>query len=236
MHISNALARAVKRPAISFQLDSIMMDMHSTMMEHTGSADARLAIRVRRLRAERGLTLDGLAGHSGVSRSMISLIEHGQSSPTAAVLDKLAAGLGVTLASLFADEERPDASPKVRRADQTTWRDPGTGYLRRNLSPPAFPSALELVEVVLPPGTCVAYDTAARASDVDQQVWVLDGTVEVTLGEAVHALDAGDCLAMRVDRPTSFRNPADEPARYLVALAAGAAPARAGAPRRKDAR
>ena len=42
-----------------------------------------------------------LASKTGVSRSMISVVERGESSPTAVVLEKLAAGLGVTMASLF---------------------------------------------------------------------------------------------------------------------------------------
>jgi len=192
---------------------------------------ARLAERLRRLRAERGLTLDGLAERAGVSRSMISLVERGESSPTAAVLDRLSAGLGVTIASLFADEARADSSPVARRADQDSWRDPETGYVRRNLSPPGFPSPIELVEVVLPAGARVAYDTpgAARAVGISQQLWVLEGRVEVTVGEVTHSLRVGDCLAMRVDGPTAFRNPADRPARYVLALTTDqTAPARPG--------
>ena len=66
----------------------------------------RIARRISDLRKDRGFTLDALAERSGVSRSMISLIERGQSSPTAVVLDKLASGLAVTLATLFEDEAR----------------------------------------------------------------------------------------------------------------------------------
>ena len=182
---------------------------------------ARLATRLRALRAGRALTLDGLAERTGVSRSMISLVERGESSPTAAVLDRLAAGLGVTVAALFADQPRPDASPLARRAEQGTWRDPGTGYLRRNLSPASYPSPIELVEVLLPAGTRVAYDTpaSARTVGVSQQVWVLDGPLELTVGAATHRLADGDCLAMRLDGPIAFHNPGDRTARYLVALA-----------------
>jgi transcriptional regulator with XRE-family HTH domain len=209
-----------------------MLDAHSGIME-TMLPDIhdRLAARLRGLRAERGLTLDGLAERAGVSRSMISLIERGESSPTAAVLDRLAAGLGVTLASLFADEARADASPLSRRADQGTWRDPETGYVRRNLSPPGFPSPIELVEVVLPPGARVAYDTpGTRAVGVSQQVWVMEGRLELTVGEVTHRLDAGDCLAMRLDGPVAFRNPSGDAARYVVALAADPAPSHRGSP------
>lgn len=180
--------------------------------------DRRLAARIRDLRARRGLTLDQLAQHSGVSRSMISLVERAESSPTASVLDRLAASLGVTLASLFAQQERIDAPPVSGRDSQPTWTDPETGYLRRNLSPPGFPSRIELVEVELPGGTRVAYDTGARAAAVDQQIWVLSGAVEVSVGTTVHHLREGDCLAMRLDAPTAFRNRDDTPARYLVAL------------------
>jgi len=188
------------------------------------SIEHRIAARLKTLRAQRGLTLDELATRSGVSRSMISLIERAESSPTANTLDRLAASLGVTLASLFAEEERVDAAPLTRRADQPVWRDPDTGYLRRNLSPSASLSPIELVEIVLPPGAQVAYDSGSRAAPVDQQVWILEGTVEITVGADAFHLTTGDCLAMRVDRPTGFRNPGGEPARYLVALIVSASP------------
>ena len=136
------------------------------------------------------------------------------------MLDKLAAGLGVTLASLFADDARQDAAPLARRADQIAWRDPATGYVRRNLSPPGFVSPIELVEVTLPAGAEVAYDTPFRAAPVDQQVFVLDGAIDLRIGDNVYRLAAGDCLAMRIEAFTAFRNPCDQPARYLVALAA----------------
>lgn len=178
----------------------------------------RIARRVRERRDAGGLTLDALAERSGVSRSNISLIERGQSSPTAAVLDKLAAGLGVTLASLFEDDASPAAepSPIARAAAQPVWTDPASGYVRRNLSP-AAPSPIQLVEVVFPAGRRVAYDSPAR--EIHQQVWMIEGVMEVSVGQEKWRLETGDCLAMRLDRPTAYRNPTRKPARYLVALA-----------------
>ena len=61
------------------------MDTVSTMEEAASDLNQRIAERVRELRAARGLSLDALAGKSGVSRSMISLVERGESSPTAVV-------------------------------------------------------------------------------------------------------------------------------------------------------
>src|SRR5689334_9467064 len=134
------------------------------MLDKTTAFDinARLAARVRALRAERGLSLAALAAKADVSRSMLSLVERGESSPTAVVLEKIATGLGVSLATLF-DDGGAAASPVARRADRTPWRDPQSGYLRRNISPANFPSPIQIVEVVLPAGAHVAYETGARA-------------------------------------------------------------------------
>lgn len=175
-----------------------------------------IARRVRELRDAQGFTLAALAERSGVSRSNISLIERGESSATATVLDKLSAALGVTVASLFEGAaEAP--SPLARAADQPLWTDPASGYVRRNLSPPAD-SPIQLVEVVFPAGRRVAYDTAARDTDVHQQVWLIDGAMEVSVGDTHWSLQAGDCLAMRLDQPITYENRSSKPARYLVAL------------------
>src|SRR5512134_2094875 len=90
----------------------------------------RIAANVRALRSRLGLTLDSLSAACGVSRSALSLIERAESSPTAAVLDRIAVGLGVPLASLFGDaaQEEPPRS-LARRAEQPVWRDPGSGYV-----------------------------------------------------------------------------------------------------------
>lgn len=174
--------------------------------------------RVRGLREERGFSLATLAELSGVGRSTISLIERGESSATATVLDKLASALGVPLATLFEQSDGPaPASPVSRAAEQPVWTDPVSGYQRRHLSP-AAPSPIQLVEVVFPPGQRVAFDTSSRDVDIQQQVWIIEGEMDITVGDTHWRLATGDCLTMRVDRPISFHNPGDQQARYLVAL------------------
>jgi len=180
--------------------------------------NARIAARVRALRTERGLTLDALASRSDVSRSMISLVERGESSPTAVVLEKIASGFGVSLATLFEDTSAP-ATPISRPADRTPWRDPQSGYLRRNISPANFPSPIQIVEIVLPPGARVAYENGARDPTIHQQIWVQEGSIDVTLGSVTSRLSKGDCLAMQLDAPTAFRNRTRRPARYIVVIA-----------------
>jgi transcriptional regulator with XRE-family HTH domain len=202
--------------------ESGMLDIDSIMQDTASDLNQRIAERVRELRAARGLSLDALASKSGVSRSMISLIERGESSPTAVVLEKLAAGLGVTLASLFdtpAAEARAPSGPVARRDDQPTWQDPASGYLRRNVSPPAVPQPMQIVEVHFPPRGRVAFEAGVRDMHVHQQVWVLEGAMDVTLGAERHRLREGDCLAMELGRPTMFYNPTRKPARYVVVIA-----------------
>jgi transcriptional regulator with XRE-family HTH domain len=179
--------------------------------------NARIASRVRALRTDLGMTLDALAARCDVSRSMISLVERGESSPTAVVLEKIASGLGVSLAALFDDATAP-ASPVSRRDDRTPWRDPQSGYVRRNISPANFPSPIQIVEVVLPAGARVAYETGARNVGIHQQIWVQEGSIEVTLGSMTHRLSEDDCLVMRLDEPTAFRNRGRKAARYVVVI------------------
>ena len=183
----------------------------------TDDINSRIAGRVRALRADLGMSLEALAAKCEVSRSMLSLVERGESSPTAVVLEKIATGLGVSLATLFDDASAP-ADPVSRPHDRTPWRDPQSGYVRRNISPPNFPSPIQIVEVVLPAGARVAYETGARDVSIHQQIWVQEGALEVTLGRVTHRLSEGDCLAMQLDGPTAFRNRTRKPARYVVVL------------------
>ncbi len=187
--------------------------------------DSLLGRRVRALRDARNLTLAELADLSGVSRSTISLIERGETSPTAAILNKLADALGVALPALFADAaDAKPKSPLARRADQTAWTDPDSGYVRRQLTPAGFPAPFDLVEVEFPPGARVAFENPTQRAAIHQQAWILDGAMEIAVGGKTWRLAAGDCLAMELGARIVFRNPTRRKARYVLALAASGRP------------
>jgi transcriptional regulator with XRE-family HTH domain len=202
---------------------SSLMETLSRLMDGptTDPINERIAAAVRELRLQRGFSLDTLAAACGVSRSALSLIERAESSPTAVVLDRIAAGLGVPLGSLFGDErdEQPP-SPLARRAEQPVWRDPSSGYLRRSVSPGGGGSPVQIVEVTFPAGARVAFESGQRDRVIHQQLWVLGGTIDFTIGTDTHRLRAGDCLASRLDRPTMFHNPTAKAARYAVVVIA----------------
>jgi transcriptional regulator with XRE-family HTH domain len=202
-------------------IGSYILDTVSNMKDSRPDVNQRIAGRVRQLRAAQGLSLDALARRTGVSRSMISVVERGESSPTAVVLDKLAVGLGVTLGALF-DGQTSDLTPRSpvsRRNDQPEWKDPGSGYVRRNVSPLGKPQPIQIVEVRFPPGARVAFETSTRNKRVYQQIWLLEGRMDVSADKERHRLAQGDCLAMELDQPIIFHNPYRTAARYAVVIA-----------------
>jgi transcriptional regulator with XRE-family HTH domain len=180
--------------------------------------DQRIGNRIRELRSAKGLTLDALAERADVSRAMLSRIERGESSPTAQLMNKVCGGLAITLSALFAEDTAPP-SPLTRRDAQPAWRDPATRYLRRDVSPAG--SSLDIVDVEFPPRRSVAFENM-RMPNVEQQVWVLEGVLEMDVGGESFRLNEGDCLKMHLGQPLVFRNPTRRQTRYAVILNRGA--------------
>src|SRR6476469_8860501 len=77
---------------------------HESINEHLGR-------RVKKLRADRGWSLDNLAQASGVSRSMLSEIEREKANPTLAVTFRIAGAFRMTLAELL---ETAGAQPSIQ--------------------------------------------------------------------------------------------------------------------------
>jgi transcriptional regulator with XRE-family HTH domain len=188
-------------------------------LDHDTEIDRLLGQRLKAARQRHGLTLDALAERSGVSRAMISRVERGESSPTAALLVRLGSGLGLSLSALL--EEDAGSGPLARRDAQPVWRDPASGYLRRNVSPRGTGSGFEIVEVELPGGAEVRLDNATGAAALDQQIWVLRGRLDLTVEGIRHELAEGDCLQMHLRGAIIYRNPGTAPVRYAVILVAG---------------
>ncbi|MEU9862450.1 helix-turn-helix domain-containing protein [Streptomyces sp. NPDC047971] len=186
----------------------------------------QIADRVRTERERRRWTLARLAEASGVSQAMISRIERGESSPTAVVLGKLSAAFQLSVSSLLALAEGTpgdtDGGVGVRRGDEAAeWRDPATGYRRRQITSPRFPA--EIAEIHLPAGARVPYPAAAFAF-VRQVVWVLDGHLTFHDGDSVHELDAGDTIELGEPTSRVFANTTEAACRYAVVLTRGTQP------------
>jgi transcriptional regulator with XRE-family HTH domain len=174
-----------------------------------------ISSRIRVERESRGWSLGDLAERSGVSKAMISKIERGEASPTAALLGRLSGAFGLQLSMLLALAEQ--AGERLsRQADQSVWQDPETGYTRRAVSP-RNGGMLELLEVTLPGGVRVSYPSSAFAFQ-HQQIWVREGSLTFEEGPVAHRLEAGDCLQLGPPAPCTFFNPGTQPCVYVIAL------------------
>ncbi|MGV9992053.1 helix-turn-helix domain-containing protein [Streptomyces sp. NPDC003374] len=178
--------------------------------------DARLGARLAGLRAERGWSLGELAERSGVSRSTLSRTERAETSPTAAVLNRLCHVYGRTMSQLLSEVEAGHA-PVLRAAEQPVWEDRASGFVRRSVSPPHAGLRGELVEGRLTAGAGIAYDRPP-VPGLEQHIWVLEGELEVTAEQVPHRLGTGDCLRLRVWGPTRFHCPGPAPVRYALAV------------------
>ncbi|MER8487315.1 XRE family transcriptional regulator [Mesorhizobium australicum] len=184
------------------------------MDDITNDISLTIGRRIRTERTMRDWSLAELAEQSGVSKAMLSTMERGMTSPTAALLVRIAAAFGMTLSTLIARAELQGGG-LLRAAGQPVWRDPDTGYVRRHLSP-ACDMPLELIKVHLPAGAKVSLPAASYAF-IKQQIWLISGKLEFTEGDHVHRLEPGDCLALGAPSDCTFH--ALEPgADYLVAL------------------
>jgi transcriptional regulator with XRE-family HTH domain len=178
--------------------------------------DSRLAARLAALRAERGWSLDMLADRSGISRTTLSRLERGETSPTASLLGRLCTAYGRTMSRLIAETEA-DAPQHLRLDDQPLWTDPETGFCRRNVSPPSQGLDAELIEAMLPVGATIRYE-APPVHGLEQHIWMLSGRLALTLGDQTHDLAAGDCLRFRLFGPSSFHAPGPQDARYVLVV------------------
>ena len=178
--------------------------------------DARIAARLKALRSERGWSLDVLAERCGVSRATLSRLENGDVSPTATVLGKLCSAYGLPLSQLMAMVETA-FEPLVPHDGQTVWVDPETGFQRRSVSPPSQSLAAEMLDCALPPDTCLDYARPPRPG-LEHHLFLLEGSLEMTVEDEKFKLEAGDCLRYRLHGSNRFRTGPDKPARYVLVM------------------
>ena len=186
----------------------------ATVRDAEGDLTPVVGENLRRLRTQRGLSLEKLAQQSGVSRAMLGQIELGQSAPTINVLWKIASGLGVTFSALITSQQR--SGPLVLRAEQARLlTSSDRKFSSRALFPVNEPRRVEFYELRLLPGG-VEHAEAHAAGTVENLV-VAAGAVDIEVGDQRHALEAGDAIMFEADGAHVYRNRArGESILYLV--------------------
>lgn len=154
-----------------------------------------ITLKLRDVRAASGLSLSKVAELTGVSKAMLGQIERGESSPTIAILWKIAKGFQLPLSALI----------------DTTLGDPSV------FQTVTFPGSIE-VKIVFPFDPALGAETfhvnlspnqshtsPAHAAGVTEEVFVLSGTLEILRGDDWMPLQAGQGLRFAADIPHGYR-------------------------------
>jgi transcriptional regulator with XRE-family HTH domain len=173
--------------------------------------------RVRQRRTARGWTLDELADRSGVSRRMVISIEHGEGNPSIATLLRISDALGVGLPVLV-DVERPRASTVTAAGRAPVlWRGPngGQALLVAGTEPP---DVVELWDWTLHPGE--EHSSEAHSAGTRELLLVLQGEVDLRVGDRTDRLEVGDSAAFAGDVAHGYAAPAaaTRPARFALTV------------------
>jgi transcriptional regulator with XRE-family HTH domain len=176
-------------------------------------ADEALGGRIRAVRARRELSVAELATRAGVSKSLVSQIERGIAAPSIETVRRLASVLQVPVFSLFLDE--PADGMVVRRAERRVVRYPGSGATREILSP-TLSGRMVMLWVTFPPGES-GREPVRHVGE--EGVVVIQGALEVQIGEQSMRLEAGDSMTFDPDAPHAFRNLSDSVTEIVTVLA-----------------
>ena len=179
------------------------------MTESGDSILELLPARLKEARRKQGLSLEAVANLSGVSRSMVSQIERGESSPTISTLWNLTRALQLDFAGLLEDGETADHIDVLSAAETPSIANRGRGCHIRILSPPEEAGGHEVYEISFDAEGTLESQSHGRGSR--EQLTVISGEVTVVSGAAQRQLFAGDTARYATDVPhaiTATRGPA----------------------------
>lgn len=183
-------------------------------MEKPDDILVKLPARLKEARRTQDLSLEAVAKLSGVSRSMVSQIERGESSPTISTLWNLTRALQVDFAGLL------DAAPtvdhiEILRADQVpTIDNMGEGCRILILSPPEQVGQHEVYDLRLAAGGVL--DSQPHRRGAREHLTVVEGSLVVTCGGATEELQAGDTSRYSADVPHRISAPNGAARAFLV--------------------
>lgn len=174
-----------------------------------------LGARLRHQRMVLGRTLKEVAAAAGCSESLLSKLENGRANPSVQMLHRVAAALDVNVGSLFGDDG-DGAGFATRAADRPLIdTDPlrgGSGIRMQRLVPYAGGHLLQgNIHVVEPGGESAGYLEHAG----EEVGYVIEGEIELTVGEETVTLRAGDSFNFRSERPHRYRNTGSAVARIV---------------------
>ena len=174
------------------------------------ATELQLGPRIRSLRQARNVTLRELAERAGVTESFLSQVEREVTSPSIASVQRIARALDLGIAELFAEE--PPLGRVVRRAERRRIAYGGLGAVDEFLTN-GRDGRLQVILSTLEPGGGTGEEGYTHDSD-EEVVIVLEGRLELWVGDEHHVLEAGDTITHSSRQPHHNRNPG--PGRTVV--------------------
>jgi len=165
--------------------------------------------RIRELRRKAGLTLQALADEAGISVGFLSQVERDKATPSLGTLASLAAALGVDISWFIAAPQPADAVTRAGERARFSLADSSLAYERLDTRLPG--GSLSSLIIHIP----VGYASEVTRHTGEEMIYVLDGQIRQTLGDAVITLNPGDSFHFMGDTPHSFANDGAGPARLL---------------------
>lgn len=195
----------VKAKAKSAPKESSRPTVKDTIGDDLGAAEMarRVADVLKKLRAERRLSLDDLASRSGVSRAALSQIEGARTNPTLAVLWKIAVGLDVPFHDLLGSQE--EEAVRVLRAGDSAPLKSGDGRMEsRLLSPGGASTDVEVYDLRFQPRAVHKSDPHGKGTT--ETLVVLTGSLRLVVDGSEYELGTGDSVFFRADVPHVYEN------------------------------
>lgn len=173
--------------------------------------------RLQDIRKAHGLSQRELAARAGLTNGTISLIEQNKTSPSVASLKSLLDAIPMSIAEFFATIEEDAASRIFFSAEELTEVAPqgeAAGVSLRQLGNAATHS-LQILDETYPEGA----DTGPEflSHEGEEAGIVIEGEIEVTVGDQVRVLKKGDGYLFDSRMPHRFRNPGRETCRIVSA-------------------
>lgn len=198
---------APKRPAPKKPKEKSKQPARSASDEPAAAGDrepsSTLGLNLRKLRLERGLSLEALAQKSGVSRAMLGQIELQRSAPTINVVWRITQALSLPFSALIAETPTNDARVLPKSRSKLLSSADGS-FSSRALFPADRPRSVEFYEIRIAPAGVEQAD--AHTAGTSENLVVSKGEVEVEIAGTVHRLETGDAMLFRADAPHIYRN------------------------------
>ncbi len=173
------------------------------------------------LRKSKSLTLDELAQSSGISKSMLSQIERGQTNPTFATLWSLTNALGVEISDILEQSENAQNTPilieHLEAHFTPTIQSPDAKCTLKILSPVSSVANLEWYEMRIQKEGSL--QSGAHTGGTTEHLTVLKGELLVTSGDTNITLKEGETARYRADFPHSITNMADQETMAILVVA-----------------